>query len=187
MSSILTSPWFWLSTSALFFVLWFLCETCKPKSRLGASGNSDKFCRERKPPHPSLFDARAIASVTRPDVPAESIRKACNDAATAAKGPRLTTDRSNPDLNKAPNADGTGQNNVYLVLSDAAIAKGFTRPYRATYQHLPCSGVTTMGVKISETYAADPKFYGSTFCATCSNHFPVGQFVWTKDNQVVGS
>lgn len=50
-----------------------------------------------------------------------------------------------------------------------------------------CGGVTTMGRALSETYARDPKFYGATFCVTCNAHYPVDQFVWTADNQVVGS
>jgi hypothetical protein len=50
-----------------------------------------------------------------------------------------------------------------------------------------CGSVTTMGRALSETYARDPKFYGSTFCVTCNKHLPVGEFVWTADGQVVGS
>ena len=50
-----------------------------------------------------------------------------------------------------------------------------------------CRQVTTMGRALSETYARDPKFYGSTYCASCGAHFPVENFVWTVDNQVVGS
>ena len=44
-----------------------------------------------------------------------------------------------------------------------------------------CGGTTTMGQSIAETYARDPKFYGSTMCVTCGAHFPVGErgeFVW---------
>lgn len=50
-----------------------------------------------------------------------------------------------------------------------------------------CNGVTTMGRALSETYARDPSYYGSTFCCDCGAHFPVAQFVWTKDNERVGS
>ncbi len=50
-----------------------------------------------------------------------------------------------------------------------------------------CGGVTTMGRALSETYARDPKFYGSTFCVTCNRHLPVGEFTWTADGQTVGS
>jgi hypothetical protein len=50
-----------------------------------------------------------------------------------------------------------------------------------------CGTVTTMGRALSETYARDPHFYGSTFCCTCNAHFPVEQFVWTADGQRVGS
>lgn len=50
-----------------------------------------------------------------------------------------------------------------------------------------CGTITTMGAKIAETYARDPKFYGSTFCCACKTHFPVGEFVWDGDEEVVGS
>lgn len=44
-----------------------------------------------------------------------------------------------------------------------------------------CGAVTTMGLAIAETYARDPGFYGSTFCAVCHRYFRVGEhgeFVW---------
>lgn len=50
-----------------------------------------------------------------------------------------------------------------------------------------CNTVTTMGRALSETYARDPKFYGSTFCVSCNHHFPVAEFVWVADGEVVGS
>lgn len=52
-----------------------------------------------------------------------------------------------------------------------------------------CGATTTMGLALSETYARDPKFYGSTFCATCGKHYPVGEygeFVW-EDGERVGT
>jgi len=50
-----------------------------------------------------------------------------------------------------------------------------------------CGAVTTMGRKLSETYARDPHFYGVTFCVGCNRHLPVAEFVWTADGQRVGS
>jgi hypothetical protein len=44
-----------------------------------------------------------------------------------------------------------------------------------------CGSVTTMGIKLAETYARQPDFYGGTFCASCKNHYPVGkdgEFIW---------
>ena len=44
-----------------------------------------------------------------------------------------------------------------------------------------CGVVTTMGVKLAETYARQPNFYGGTFCSGCGSHRPVGadgEFVW---------
>lgn len=53
-----------------------------------------------------------------------------------------------------------------------------------------CRTVTTMGQAIAETYARNPKFYGSTYCCGCSMHRPVGEggeFVWEGTNERVGS
>lgn len=50
-----------------------------------------------------------------------------------------------------------------------------------------CGVVTNMGQALSETYAADPTYYGATFCAGCGKHFPVEEFIWTADGQRVGS
>jgi len=53
-----------------------------------------------------------------------------------------------------------------------------------------CGTVTTMGLKLAETYARDPKFYGGTFCCGCGTHLPVGEdgeFVWQGTNEKVGT
>lgn len=49
-----------------------------------------------------------------------------------------------------------------------------------------CGSSTTMGPALAETYAVNPKFYGSTFCCGCNIHIPVEQFVW-EDDTIVGS
>lgn len=50
-----------------------------------------------------------------------------------------------------------------------------------------CNQETTMGTAIAETYARDPEFYGSTYCAHCRMHRPVNEFVWTGTNERVGT
>lgn len=53
-----------------------------------------------------------------------------------------------------------------------------------------CGAVTTMGQKLAETYARDPRFYGSTFCTHCNIHIPVGEFgefVWEGTDERVGT
>lgn len=98
--------------------------------------------------------------------------------AEVAPGEPDTTDR------------GDGQQRGYVVLADAERAKGFVRPVRDKYRHLKCGDVTTMGWKLAETYARDPKFYGATFCVTCKDHFPVGEageFVWYDGAFVITS
>ena len=90
----------------------------------------------------------------------------------------------------APIDPATGMHRAYWVLSEAERAKGFVRPVRDRYQHLTCGVVTTMGRAIAETYARDPKYYGSTYCVGCCAHFPVGEageFVWDDDRSKVGS
>lgn len=90
----------------------------------------------------------------------------------------------------APTDPATGQHKAYWILSDAERAKGFIRPVRRSYKHLTCGTKTTMGEKIAETYAADPKFYGATFCCCCGGHFPVGEngeFVWWGTDEKVGT
>lgn len=103
----------------------------------------------------------------------------------------LTTDPTDPRLGYGSDSEPIDQHDVYLILSEDERAKGFVRPYRDVYRHLDCAVdsrvVTRMGVALSETYARDPKFYGATYCVACRMHKPVGEFVWDKDNKVVGS
>lgn len=49
-----------------------------------------------------------------------------------------------------------------------------------------CGVATTMNQVIAETYAANPKFYGATFCVGCGTHLPVSEFSW-EDGTIVGS
>jgi len=64
-----------------------------------------------------------------------------------------------------------------------------------TQEHLDavgkgCGAVTSMPQPIAETYAREPGFYGSTFCATCCEYLPVGargEFVWLDDGTRVGT
>lgn len=50
-----------------------------------------------------------------------------------------------------------------------------------------CGVITKMGRELSETYARNPHFYGTTYCVGCQMHRPVQEFVWTADGEVVGS
>jgi hypothetical protein len=101
----------------------------------------------------------------------------------------LTTDPNDPRIKRYtgdPETPGP-QHDVYLVLSDEELAKGFVRPYRDEYKHSTCGTVTSMGHALSATYARDPKFYGATYCVHCRVHRPVSEFTWVKDGSVVGS
>lgn len=79
-----------------------------------------------------------------------------------------------------------GMQKCYLVLPDGS-RKDLVRPLRKSYVHEKCGASTRMGDAIAETYAADPTFYGGTYCATCRDHFPVGaegEFVWDDGSKV---
>lgn len=124
------------------------------------------------------------------------------------EAPKLCTTNGQPVAEvRASQTNETGQHEAYIVLCPDERAKGFVRPYRDSYKHVGrseelvsddgttfqgpriggCSSVTTMGRALSETYARDPTFYGATFCVNCNRHLPVAEFVWTADDQQVGS
>jgi hypothetical protein len=102
-----------------------------------------------------------------------------------------TTDNPNdPDLTHGADTEPVDQARKYLVLSEAERSKGFLRPLRLTYIHEVCGSVTSMSQSIAETYARNPYFYGSTYCATCRMHKPVGpdgEFTWDGTNMKVGT
>lgn len=119
----------------------------------------------------------------------------------ADKHANHTTDRSDPDLHVESQS---GQNKKYLILSEEERAKGFVRPVRQDYVHevsyvkdvegsdtlvkaRGCGVRTTMSLAIAETYARDPKFYGSTWCTGCRKHLPLNEFVWDGTKEEVGS
>lgn len=102
----------------------------------------------------------------------------------------LTDDPKDPRLTHGTDETPRDQAEVYLVLSEEERAKGFVRPVRHKYRHLTCGVVTSMGITLSETYAAKPDFYGATYCVGCQMHRPVGvdgEFVWDVDGTKVGS
>lgn len=98
-----------------------------------------------------------------------------------------TTDPGHPDLGRGVDDKPIPQHKVYLVLSEEERAKGFVRPVRTTYVHTKCGAATTMGLALAETYARDPKFYGSTYCTGCQKHLAVDEFVWDGTSEKVGS
>lgn len=99
----------------------------------------------------------------------------------------LTTDPTDPRLGHGVDERPIPQHELYLILSDEERAKGFVRPVRRSYIHVDCGVHTRMGLELSETYARDPKFYGSTYCVGCRMHRPVSEFRWEDDGEVVGS
>ncbi|MCP6727322.1 MAG: hypothetical protein KJI69_04935 [Patescibacteria group bacterium] len=99
----------------------------------------------------------------------------------------LTTDPKDKDLGHGVDTKVVPQQKKYLVLSQEELDKGFVRPVRTTYVHDVCGDETKVNITIAETYARNPKFYGSTYCISCGMHLHVSEFRWSKDNEVVGS
>lgn len=91
-----------------------------------------------------------------------------------------TDDPNDPRLKRGVDQEPTPQSEAYLILSDRERKQGFVRPFRNAYQHLVCGSITTMAKEIAETYAANPKFYGATYCVHCQRHLPVDEFVWIE-------
>lgn len=96
---------------------------------------------------------------------------------------RLTTDPTDPDLGHGGDTTPGPQNKAYLVLSDADLKQGFVQPVRRSYRHSTCGQVTSMSETIARTYAADPWFYGATYCCTCYMHLPLAEFTWHPDGE----
>lgn len=93
-----------------------------------------------------------------------------------------------------------GQLADHYVLCPEDRAKGYVEPYRDSYIHVGppgfesnggCGQLTRMPKACAETYAAQPSYYGSTFCCGCKAYFPVGangDFVWDRESmQRVGT
>lgn len=101
----------------------------------------------------------------------------------------LTDDPTDPRLTHGPDDEPVSQADVYLVMSAEDRAKGFVRLVRRVYIHDVCGTETRMGQELAETYAANPGFYGATYCVHCGMHRPVGangEFSWVDDGQVGG-
>ena len=104
----------------------------------------------------------------------------------------ITTDPTHPGLREL---QSNKQQVAYLVLPDEEIQLGLIRPLRLSYQHVVCDTVTQMGLTIAQTFARQPSFYSSTFCAACKGHFPLTiyddsgtipqfQFLWDDGSPV---
>lgn len=106
---------------------------------------------------------------------------------TNKKGTYVTSDPSDKNLRWGVDNQPTQMNKAYIVLSKEERAKGFVRPVRLSYLHKTCNTSTFMSREIAETYARDPKYYGSTFCSNCQMHRPISEFLWEGSDETVGS
>jgi hypothetical protein len=105
----------------------------------------------------------------------------------------LTTNPNDPRLTRGIDRLPGGQAKAYLVLP-VEQRKTHVRPYRDAYIHTTCPSpakppnitITVMSRGLAETYAADPGFYGATFCRHCNMHRPVQEFVWYEMDGTIG-
>lgn len=155
--------------------------------------------KDKRYPNGNPLDHPAV--VKQRDETVEAIRQ-------AAEAPKMCTTSGRPVAEvRAEQTESVGQHKDYIVLCPDERAKGFVRPARNKYIHVgvggheidpndmskhgrtdgACGVLTVMGSSLAETYARDPKFYGSTFCVGCNQHLPVAEFVWDGDGEVVGS
>lgn len=104
-------------------------------------------------------------------------------------GEEPTNDPSAPVPNSDKRADGQHVDH-WTMCPGEIIKAGFKRPVRLSYIHDKCGVETRMPQAIAETYAANPSYYGSTFCCGCRDYFPVGpngEFMWTGTTDRVGT
>jgi hypothetical protein len=147
------------------------------------------YVEPRLGPRPETPEEAAARSKKIADALAAAVR----DAQPVDRSQLATTNGQSVAEVRAGQTNETGQHAGYIVLSEAERAKGFVRPFRDKYKHVGTDGsggcgiVTSMGRALSETYARDPTFYSSTFCCGCNRHLPVNDFIWTADDQRVGS
>lgn len=105
------------------------------------------------------------------------------------KGDEPTNPANAPTPTNATLADGQHADH-WTMCPGEIIKAGFKRPVRQWYTHEKCGTDTRMPMACAETYAADPSYYGSTFCCTCGGYFPVGEtgeFVWQGTRDKVGT
>ncbi len=80
-----------------------------------------------------------------------------------------------------------GQYADHFILSEEDRKQEHIRPVFTSYRHIKCKGITSIPLKIAETYAINPSFYGSTFCSICGDYFLVGEngeFIWLNGTKV---
>jgi hypothetical protein len=102
-------------------------------------------------------------------------------------------DPVNDDAAAVPNSERLPDGQFadhWIMCPGEVVEAGFVRPVRLSYKHERCGGITRVPQPIAATYAANPSYYGSTFCYHCRDYFPVGpngEFVWQGTKDKVGS
>jgi hypothetical protein len=74
---------------------------------------------------------------------------------------------------------------VCIANGDATLGTFWTQARLDAATKPGCGVVTTMGDALARTYAAEPTFYGATYCVGCQKHLPVGEFEWDPHGEVI--
>lgn len=101
-----------------------------------------------------------------------------------ASGPRFPLRDLTPDEQERYAAYGYAKAEDYPESESPLVGRMWTQ---AQLDAKGCGSVTRMAAAIAETYARDPKFYGSTYCVGCGRHLPVAEFLWDGTSERVGS
>jgi len=145
-----------------------------------------------------LLQRQAVQAVRESDEAVTAARKKL-EAAKREAAAAIPVDRSqreciggmDPMDDEHRELKPNGQQQDYVILSEAERAKGFVKPVRRSYVHLKCGIRTPMSMAVAETYARDPGFYSGAFCCGCGRHFtfgqPDGEFVWDCTGERVGA
>ena len=97
----------------------------------------------------------------------------------------ITEEERNRDIASRGNSDPYVKFEAYPESESPVTGRFWTQKQLDNRRR--CGGTTIMGQALGETYARDPNYYGSTFCAVCGTHFPVREFLWTGTQERVGS
>jgi hypothetical protein len=94
----------------------------------------------------------------------------------------LTSDRNDPRLGHGVDSESIPQHEVYLVLSEEELAKGFVRPVRKTYIHVGVPGPKYPLRDLTDDEHARYDMYGYVkFEEYPKDSLALGRF-WTQEN-----
>ena len=67
------------------------------------------------------------------------------------------------------------------------LEQGFTRPMRTKVRHTLCNFVSELRTVDALDFAVHPGIPVDAYCLLCGHRYPVAQFTWLQDGEIVGS